>query len=89
MKYEVVGIRRKSGEYEGRPYDNTYLNALCVRDNVIGRDVASLKMKTTAFSNLLQTYGIATSDLVGKTVNVSFDEYRNVEEVVIMDKPGK
>ena len=89
MKYEVVGVQRKSGEYNGRPYDNTYFHVLSVSPNVIGRMTGAVKMKTTAFSDFLAAHGLASTDLIGKIVDIGFDQYRNVERVDVLDKPGK
>ena len=68
MKYEIVGVQRKSGEYEGRPYDNTYLHVLNVNPNVTGRQAGTVKLKTPAFGNILQEHGISANDLLGRTV---------------------
>ena len=57
MKYEIVGVQRKSGEYEGRPYDNTYLHVLNLNPNVTGRQAGTVKLKTPAFGNILQEHG--------------------------------
>lgn len=89
MKYEIVGAQRKSGEYEGRPYDNTYLHVLNVNPNVTGRQAGTVKLKTSAFGNIMQEHGISANDLLGRTVNIAFDQYRNVESVELLDKSGK
>ena len=48
-----------------------------------------MKLKTSAFGNIMQEHGISANDLLGRTVNIAFDRYRNVESVELLDKSGK
>lgn len=84
MKFEIVGVQRKKGEYEGHAYDNHNLYVLSIDPNVTGKLAGSIKIKTPAFSAILQDNGISAADLLGKTVNISFDQYRNVESIEVL-----
>ena len=89
MDYEIVGIQQKRGEYEGRPYDNTLVHALSANVNVIGKQVSTIKMKTTVFQNILKECGCAPNGLIGKNADITFDRFGNLEYFELVPANGK
>ncbi|MBQ8407720.1 MAG: hypothetical protein IJY39_02515 [Clostridia bacterium] len=76
MEFKVVGIERKSGEYNGRPYDNTILHCSYAKDGIEdGFAVASVKVKTER---------IEAPIVVGDKVSFYYDQYGNVLQVNIL-----
>lgn len=76
MKYHIIGIGRKSGEYEGKKYDNTYLYCTYPNDGVEGLAVVAVKVKTDRLNGQY-------AELLGKDVSFLYDQYRNVELVQV------
>lgn len=89
MNYEIVGIQQKRGEYEGRPYDNTLLHVLSTNVNIIGKKVDTIKVKTAVFQGLLKDCGCASDGLIGKSADISFDRYGNLEYFDMLPPGGK
>ena len=89
MKYDIVGIERRAGEYEGRPYDNTYFHALSPDLKVIGTKTSTIKMRTSEFNELLKDNGWTGKDLIGKSADVTFDRYQRVEYFELLTSAGK
>lgn len=73
MEFKVVGIERRSGEYEGRTYDNTYLHTIYESEKCAeGVAVATVKVKTERIDEPLH---------VGDMVTFFYDQYGNVLQV--------
>jgi len=89
MHFEIVGIQNKRGEYEGRSYDNTFLHALSTNVNIIGKQVTTIKMKTDVFQNILKDCNCAPNGLIGKTADITFDRYGNLEYFEMLSNSGK
>ncbi len=89
MNYEIVGIQQKRGEYEGRPYDNTLLHTLSTNVNIIGKQVSTIKMKTAVFQSILKDCGCASDGLIGKTADIAFDRFGNLEYFELLPPSGK
>ena len=68
--YEVIGIEKREGVYEGKAYNNTILHVTFTKDtpNAVGVCTAILKIKT---SNL-------PSVKLGDFVDPLYDKYGNV-----------
>ena len=76
MEFKVVGIERKSGEYNGKSYDNTILHCSYVKDGLDdGCAVAYVKVKTER---------IVEPIAVGDKVSFYYDQYGNVLQVNIL-----
>ena len=88
-KYQIVGVQRKKGSYEGHEYDNTYLHVLGKNLNVSGMMCDTIKMKTAMYNSVLLENGIGDTDIVGRAADISFDKYRNVESVELFEAPKK
>ena len=89
MNFEIVGIQQKRGEYEGRAYDNTLLHTVSANVNIIGKQVSTIKMKTTVFQNILKDCNCAPDGLIGKTADMTFDRYGNLEYFEMLSPSGK
>jgi hypothetical protein len=74
--YIVVGLGHKSGNYEGRDYDNTMVHCTYEDELVAGVAVKTVKVKSRVF--------MESPCKVGDAVDFNFDEYRNVKEIVIL-----
>ena len=89
MNYEIVGIERKQGDYQGAPYDNTLLHTLSLNVNVAGRKTDIIKVKTPVFQTVLKNCGCGSNDLLGKTADITFDKYSNLEYFELLPPNGK
>lgn len=76
----LVGIERKQGEYEGRPYDNHVLH--CVTDEktkawVAGDMTFTVKIKSADFPLIFD------KDIeCGDAIIISYNRFGNVEAVI-------
>lgn len=88
----IVGYIRKTGEFEGRHYDNVYFQ--CTEPFAVGKGfglmVQTVKVK---YSTLKENFGeTLTGDddeltaFVGQTADFYYDEYKNVKLVEIQKK---
>lgn len=71
-KYEVIGLQRKKGEYNGRVFDNWVLSVVRPADvakEEVGSICSSIKIK---FSDL------PTPPVVGDTVSPVYDRFGRV-----------
>lgn len=78
MIYKVLGKERKTGVYQGNPYDNTML--YCSQDNVPkveGVKVLPIKVKTALVPATLK---------VGDFVDVYYNAFQAVEAVYVRGK---
>ena len=76
MEFKIVGIERKSGEYNGRAYDNTILHCTYSKDGLEdGFACASVKVKTERLEEPI---------VVGDKVSFYYDQYGNVLRVNIL-----
>lgn len=89
MKYDIIGVERRNGEYEGKLYDNTYLHTVSSSLKVIGSKTETIKMKTSEFNELLKDNGWTSKDLIGKSADVTFDRYQRVEYFELLTSAGK
>lgn len=89
MNFEIVGIQQKRGDYEGRAYDNTLVHVLSTNANIIGKEVSTIKMKTAVFQNILKDCNCAPNNLLGKTADITFDRYGNLEYFELLSTSGK
>lgn len=71
-KYQVIGLQRKQGEYNGNPYDNWVLSVVRPADvakEEVGSICSTIKIK---FSDL------PTPPVVGDTVSPEYDRFGRV-----------
>lgn len=95
---KLIGVVRKSGTFEGKPYDNVYLH--CVDDNpfvsgsttlIGGQLCETLKVSV---ANVRHTFGgLISSDadfaaMIGQEVVVSYNRYGNPDTISFAD-PAK
>ena len=52
MRFEIVGLQERSGEYEGRAYNNTIVHVTSTNPNVVGKQTSTIKVKTAVFKNI-------------------------------------
>ena len=89
MQITVQGLERRTGEYQGYAYDNTNIHATYESRNVIGNRVDRIKVKTAVLNDALKRYGCNGKDLIGQTLDISFDRWNTVEYLDIVPAPGK
>lgn len=93
---KVVGVSVSKGEYQGFNYKNLVLHTLCKDEHTEGERAQNIKIKyknlNTALSlnltaaevdNLLPKDFI---NLIGKEIQVYYDQYRTVTAVVVQEK---
>ena len=89
MYYKILGYERKTGEYQGHQYDNIYLHAATVNPRVTGEQVDRVKVKTAMLNEVLNQCGCSLNELVGQTVDLSFDRYSSLEYLDLVAPSGK
>nr|DAP46334.1 MAG TPA: RstB protein [Inoviridae sp.] len=73
--FEIMGIQRVTGEFEGRPYDNIRFHCLvCLQkdkkvEGLQGRITKQVSMKSDLFNNDLK---------IGDCVRFFYNEYKKV-----------
>lgn len=79
--YKVVGKQRKTGEYNGTSYDNSYLYCIDINDrapeSLVGSKVSTIK----ASSRYLDLDRIE----VGETYNIYFNQYGQFDSIFPID----
>ena len=92
--YKVMGIQRKSGEFQGNHYDNIMLH--CLNDTpstpTMAGDVCEIvKIKAANVGNVFAG-AIKTDqdfrDLIGMMIYPYFDRYGTCNRIDILDKEG-
>ncbi len=81
MKCKVLGLQRATGEYQGRNYDNYNLFVSYPKEHVVGEVAEKLKFKAVSFSEFCSNVGVVPKDLVGMTIDVSFNRYGQPETI--------
>lgn len=78
--YELVGYRRSSGEWKGRPYDNLVLQLIENTDysseKLVGRDVLKVKLPYSRKDDI-----IVSDFVIGSNYDIVFDRFGNAERV--------
>lgn len=86
MKFKVIGYAQKQGEYNGHAYDNTYLHVVSKKNNVTGQAAEAIKLKTPFVNSvLLENDFLTLNDLIGRTVEIGFDQYGIPEELEVLE----
>lgn len=86
---KIIGIEDKIGEYEGSPYHNVNIHTAIEFNNDISKGFNTKKVKvkydvlTNSFKKAFTTAEIL--NLVGKDVDFSYDEFKNVKKIEILD----
>lgn len=93
-EFKIIGIARKKGTYQDKPYDNMVLYAISYDKDTIGDKGDKFKIK---WRDLADVFGIENrgftindfSDIVGKLCYLYFDRYGTVNcvKVIKPDKP--
>lgn len=90
MKFHVIGHSQKSGEYQNRAYDNTYLHVTSKKNNVTGQAAEAIKLKTPFVNTFLMENDFMTlSDLIGRDVEIGFNQYGVPECLELLASPSK
>lgn len=90
MKFHVIGHSQKSGNYNGRDYDNTYLHVVSRKNNVTGQAAETIKLKTPFVNNILLENDLVTlTDLIGRDVEIGFNQYGVPESLDVLEAPAK
>jgi len=86
----VIGIARKSGEYQGQQYDNFLFHCVYPADlkNSVGKMTEVVKVKN---SKLPECFGqFITEDdvfaLVGEELAFGYDKYQHVNQIRVIEK---
>lgn len=91
----LIGVQRKTGNYEGNAYDN--FNLHCMNDSpqtptICGNVCEVVKLKAVrvrdAFDGLVANDS-DWRDLIGAHIRVSYDRYGNAEHIEIVDRQGE
>ena len=89
---KVVGVKAKSGTYEGTAYNNVYLHCLKDDENAEGQVCEVVKVKFSKLAEVFGTNPMTYEDvcaLIGMDINVLYaDKYNNVGMITILDGKG-
>lgn len=84
---EIIGVNRKTGDYEGRPYDNVNFHGKEPFEDGegVGEKVKSYKVR---YSVLTEIFGKELTDkelsaFIGQDAEFYFDEFRNVKYIAV------
>ena len=93
---KVVGISVSKGEYQGFNYKNLVLHTLCKDEHTEGERAQNIKIKYKNLNSALSLNLTATevdnllpkdfTNLIGKEIQVYYDQYRTVTAVVVQEK---
>lgn len=88
---KVKGIRRTTGEFEGKPFDNTYLHCMASPDSntLCGELVEIVKVTTSKFNYICDNLAIDLSQLLGAKLRVFYDKYGRVDDFVLIQQVNK
>lgn len=77
MNYEIMGIKRKTGVFQGKPYDKTYLHCKCLDQGQVdvGQALAIVSIKTA----LLPLQGVR----VGAKFTAVYNPYGKICEIIL------
>lgn len=90
MIMTIVGLRRKSGEFQNKPYDNFYVNVLITDSGdstvIAGVEIAEFKIKADEFTSALtRCIGALNSpdvkeakDIIGLWFYPAYSKFRGV-----------
>ena len=80
--YVIYGIKRKQGEYLGKPYDNHVIGTVdrdtTLSSVVVGFDVDLQKVRTSVWNSILAQYNYTNDDVLGMGVSFIYDKWQNV-----------
>ena len=87
----LIGVQRKTGNYEGNAYDN--FNLHCINDTppsptICGNVCEIVKLKAARVHDAFD--GLVSNDsdwrnLIGSKIRVSYDRYGSAEHIEIID----
>ena len=78
--FEVIGIQRLEGEYQGHKYNNFVIHTISdVPANVSGRKTATFKVRSADVETVIK--GSSLEGLIGKKIYVYFNKYQQVVQI--------
>lgn len=81
-KFEIIGVDRKTGDYQGHPYANIYLHCKTVSNaSIAGKCVKSFKIKESEISTLFAGYSL--NDLIGRKFTPFYNQYQQISMVQV------
>lgn len=80
-----VGAQRKTGEYDGRKYDNVYLQFAERKSGCIGYIPFSVKIKTSAIPSVCGVTLDGLEDYCLYSCDLLFNRYGSVDRVTFID----
>ena len=93
-EFKIIGITRKKGTYQDKPYDNMVIYAISYDNNTIGDKGDKFKVKWRDLAEVFDiepktTFCLADFEqLVGKLCYLYFDRFGTVNGVKVI-KPDK
>lgn len=86
-KYICMGVLQKSGEFNGKPYDNMILQCLKANPDGFGIEVEPIKVKTAMVQEVFDKPMTAQDfkNLVGMNLTVYFGKFNVVDTVIVND----
>ncbi|GEM_PF-6789135 len=85
MALNIIGCQTLSGTYEGHEYNKLKLH--CMKDpdkNTIGNGVEIISLNMSDCADLLKSVGGELNGLIGKRIDVYYNQYRKPSKVDIL-----
>lgn len=93
MVYNLIGVKRKTGDYNGTPYDKLqlYCTLECVGQEAAGQEYIDLKKTSFPVLRAPQICQDVRSysdffELIGCKIDLSFNQYGNVDRISVVSE---
>lgn len=81
--FEVIGIQRLEGEYQGHKYNNYVIHTISdTPANVSGRKTATFKVRSQDVANVIK--GSSLEGLIGKKISAYYNKYQQVVQINVI-----
>lgn len=81
---EIIGVQRSTGTYEGKAFAGYRLFLTGTKSNVTGKTCETHYLKDDVADPLMKACGGILDDLIGKNVELYFNQYHKVAKVEVM-----
>lgn len=81
--FEVIGIQRLEGEYQGHKYNNFVIHTISDEPaNVSGKKTATFKVRSKDVETVIK--GSSLEGLMGKKISAYYNKYQQVVQINVV-----